>query len=1064
MNHWRLGIDLGSNSLGWAAVSLDADNEPDGLMAWGVRIFPDGRNPQNGESLAVARRIARGMRRNRDRRQSRVRAFARLLADYGLGVDVATSPYKARSDAASGRVAPSVLGRALLHLCRRRGFLSNRKTDTADKDASERKRQMNILQSYLDQNGITLGQFLHEREQAGLPLRFRASHPVTVEVDGTVHPVYPTRAMYLDEFATIRRAQADSLLTDAQWETLESALAFQRPLRPQAPGRCTFEDAPRASNHLPLAQTFRIVQEVNNLRYYKDGTSHDLTPEQRITLYELLESHQAVKFSSMRTRLKLGKESRFNLESERRQDLKGNATAALMRKRCSAHDIDWDAFPDATQDAIVQCMLDADTLQPFIEANATHGWNLPPALLETLHDTPLSSSFARLSATAMRKLLPLMREGLQYWDAATRVYGGHTDDRFATGEVLERLPYYGAIVNDATTPVRQSPSASADELEYGRIPNPTVHVALNQLRRVVNALLTRFGNPHQIHIELARELKNSPKRCAEIEKEIAKATAEREANVALLQSCGLPGHSPDDLIKIRLWKELAEAPTSDGPGGMCRVDIYTGKTISLAQCVSDEVEVEHILPFSRTYDNTMANKTVTFRYVNREKGDLTPAEYLMRKGGSAYEDALQRADKQLRAAKRWRFQTDAMDIFERAILRKLTGEEKAEYFENGADGAFIARQLKDTQYMARVAARYLVPVVGAKQRVLPVNGGMTALLRGKWRLDFAKRKGTDEERADHRHHAVDALVVALTSRSMVQRIGRATTEAQQRSGDYRAKVDVPMPAWLAEARNGELSQKYDAIAVSFKQDHTREGKLFEGTAYGLLSPADPARKQGYNAVTRRTLAKLKEKEVAQIRDTRLREAIVEALHSPAYAGLKWEAKLGKLAQEGVKIGHHIQHIRRVRILVTDQSIRPVPSAPYKGYSPESRAFCDVWKVPNVNKKGTFTGTFSYQATYISYADAKTYEGDDVALFRMHKPHPAAKHCMRLFKHDMVLLHYDGRPHLMRVAGFSSTNNRIDLRVHTETNGKQSYYSVNKAMSEQNMRKVQITPDGRVLLS
>jgi len=1061
MAQWRLGIDLGTNSLGWAAVTLDAELEPCGLKDWGVRIFPDGRDPQKGESLAVERRTARGMRRNRDRKQRRVRRFAGLLEEFGLSVATDISPYAARDLAARKPVDAPTLGRALLHLCRRRGFQSNRIADSNDKETGNLKVQMNLLQAHLDATGSTLGQFLYERLLAGEHVRFRGGQPVTITIDGKPQPVYPKRSMYMDEFQTIRDVQGNTLLSDEQWNALETGIAFQRPLMRQAVGRCTFEEEERGSRHLPISQTFRIVQEANNLRYLHRGTVYELTQEQRTALINALQKQKTLAFSAIRTKLlKLPRDSEFNLESLRRKELDGNTTAFSMRKLFAEHEMDWDTLSPDRQNSLVQCILEAQTREDFDKANVSQGWNLSASLLDACYGVHFPSSIGHLSVTAMQKLLPHMLTGMQYWDAATTVYGSHTAQGFETGEVLPELPYYGRVLQGATTPIRACGTANEDEIAYGRIPNPTVHVALNQLRQVVNALIARHGNPYQIHIELARDLKIGKKRKAEIEKEIATHTKEADRRKKELIACGIPNPSPADLLKMRLWEELADAGETDSTGGMMRIDIYTGKPMSLRQCMSDEVEIEHILPFSRTYDNTSANKTVTFRQTNRDKGNATPAEYMLMKGEAAYTAMLERARQRLRKSKQWRFNKDAMDIFERAVMRQLTAEEKAEYLEGGTEGLFIARQLKDTQYMARTAARYLVPVVGSSSRIIPVNGGVTSILRNKWKLDFAKKKGTDEERNDHRHHAVDALVVALTSRSMLQRIARATSDAQNAAKDYRAKLFVPMPQWLAHGWN-EMKHLYGQILISFRQDHSRESKLYQETAYGLLAKDDPAFKEGYNAVFRRAITGLKESELSQIRDAALRAAIVDATESPEYHGLKWEAKLGKLQQEGVLIGNTRQLLRRVRIVVKNQSIRRIPSARYKGYAPDAIAFCDIWKVPVTNIKRSFTGKFTYQASYVSYVDAKAFEGNEAGLFAKYKPHPAAKRCMRLHKEDMVTVLLGGSQALMRVAGFKS-DQRLYLRPHIQATMERQPFSITKLMQENDLRKVHITADGRLM--
>lgn len=1098
MSCWRLGLDVGSNSIGWAVVELVQNDNgsafiPSSLVDMGVRIFPDGREPAGtdkktgmpkvGESLAVTRRMARGMRRNRDRRLQRIRAFADKLVDFGLieqrGVagrreykvgiiNMGIDPYLARSNAASGEVTKEELARALFHLCKRRGFLSNRRTDGEDKDASERKSAMSGLAAILEERELTLGQYLKERIDAGLHVRFRGAE--FDDPEGTV-PIYPKRSMYANEFDAIRKAQGNRFLSNEQWDELFAILSFQRPLLPKVPGVCSFEHGrdgreghPRASRHLPIANTFRIMQEVNNLRFQSADGDVNLNAEQRLILCDALEHQKKMAFSKIRTLLKLKKTAKFNLESSSRKDLSGNATACDMRSLFKDHGMVWDEFDDGIRNDIVQTILDAHDFGDFIATNRERGWDLPAELVRDLSKKYYPSSHGHISRQCMEKLIPLMRGGMQYWEAARETYGDHTDySQFATGEVLEELPYYGEVLRGVTTPVRETPKTPDSERRYGKIANPTVHVALNQLRKLINALLKRYGTPFEIHIELARELKTAGKSYQELLKGLADNSKKNDMRRKIFEEC-FPGQTPSglDMVKMRLWEELAEDDGDGGSPAMTRMDVYTGRTISFRQLFSDEIEVEHILPYGRTYDNSIANRTVTFRDVNRRKGgDKLPYDFANGDVEIDAEAMLARAQR-LPRGKRWRFQPDAAEIYERILTKNMNAAERKMY-DADTSGAFIDRQLVDTQYISRVAARYLVPVVGAPSRVVPVNGHITNLIRNKWQINAIKAKGEEGERQDHRHHAEDALIVALADRALIKRIADETHSQQKRREEYRAKLWFPeRPAWVTDSRIKEVA---DRINVSFRGDHSREAKLYQETAYGLLPEGDRWRKEGFNAVMRRPILTLKESELSQIRDDAVRKAVVDFLCQPEVKAIKkWDDRLALLARTELRIGSAAKkiRIRKVRIVIKNQSVRPIPSAPYKGYAPDSVAFCDIWHAPKYNRSGKATGKWGYVGAYVNYADAVLFEGNEDGLHEAYKPHPAAKKVMRLFKNDMVMLTDEhGQESLIRVAGFSTTDNRLDVRSHSLSGGKQNFKTIPGLMEKRLMRKVHIDVDGRV---
>ena len=272
---YRLGLDVGTNSIGWAAISLDEKGGPCGVLDVGVRIFPDGRDKQSKTSNAVDRRIARGQRRRRDRYLKRRGHLMDALMEFGLmppdkdqrkkgqGLD----PYELRAQALNQPLEPYGLGRALFHLGQRRGFKSNRKVEGND-EAEGKKTSATIgeLRRKIEESGArTLGEFLARRHEKRETVRARENMDL-----------YPDRAMYQAEFDAIREQQEPQhRLHPDQWAKLREIIFYQRPLKPVEASWCQFEfdnEQRRAAKALPVFQEFRILQEVGNLKL-RAGTS-----------------------------------------------------------------------------------------------------------------------------------------------------------------------------------------------------------------------------------------------------------------------------------------------------------------------------------------------------------------------------------------------------------------------------------------------------------------------------------------------------------------------------------------------------------------------------------------------------------------------------------------------------------------------------------------------------------------------------------------------------------------------------------------------------------------------
>lgn len=1048
---WRLGLDLGTNSIGWVAYAL-ADAPC--LLGTGVRIFGDGREPaaagRVGEPLALARRMARQMRKQRDRKQLRKRELAAFIIDKGLlpkddearkrlfgNTDgaAAAHPLALRARAASEpKLDPYLLGRALMHLASRRGFLSNRKTDAGDKDDSQRKQEMRALDAEVAAAGQTLGQWLNDRRDANLPTRFRPDMGL-----------FPTRALYEAEFDAIREKQA-ATLSEEDWDALRALIFRQRPLKPVPRGKCRFyPEEDRLHRAMPSAQRFRLAQDLAHLEWLdEDGQPHKLDARQRLEVLRLLARQGSLSFKSLRA--KKGSDGQrlfpdavqFNREDAKTTGLKGDDTAQRMKKAGIPLDF-WLGLSLEVQDEIVETLLDSERDHEVRALAARHGFS--SARTEALVAMSFGRQTMSVGPTIARDAGTLMIEdGLTYAAAVERLGFHHSrEDEAGTHK---RLPYYGEALQGSTMGAMPGADPLREpEKHWGKIANPTVHVALNQLRKVVNALIDRHGPPAQIVVETNRQLKHSAAEREEIMRGQAKYQARNEELRKEAISLGAREPKGRDLLKLRLWRELDE-----GSDALTRRCLYCGKTIAGHQLFNGDAEIDHILPFSRTMDDSRPNLTVAHKDCNFSKGNETP---FGKWGHTDRWPTIAALAAEQPKSRRWRFQEDALDRFEAADYDVGDGGEKAT--------GFIARQMTDNAYIARLARRYLRTVCA---HAWSSSGQLTSLLRAHWRLN-APDMGLGEpphplkkDRADHRHHALDACVIGLIDRAMVKGVNTYS------GADGRTRYVVPaMPPGLRDAIKASLAE----IVVSHKPDHGLTGRFFNETAYGHIreDQRDPARPD-YDLVTRKGLLDMNEKELSQIRNPDLRGAVAAFLAARAGDNAALKKKLEDFqahweARKKAEGASHPGKPKRARLLIKNDSAEPISSAPYKRYARGAYAFVDIWRVPKGKKGAWKKDAFSYEGRFVSYREAaRPGIGDDKESYR---PHPAAKFVMRLFKDDCVAISRGGTRHIMKVQGFSTTNNKLDIVDARAANPAQSYVSINKLCDAMDMKRLFITPDG-----
>lgn len=1028
---YRLGLDLGANSIGWVCLKLDDTGRPAGIIKAGVRVYPDGRNPKDGTSLAAARRLPRSMRRTRDRylrrRKNLLNALTRLglmpVDDAGRQEVAILDPYQLRAAALSRKLTPHEFGRVLFHLNQHRGFKSNRKVDrSGDNEGGLIRTAAQELQAELLRGDHkTVGSYLAARHAKRLSVRVRLAGTGKL----SAYPFYPLREMVEAEFDAVWEAQAGHLrLSDDARAEVRKIIFFQRPLKESRIGRCWLErEEQRGYRAMPTAQAFRIAQDLAHLRLQLPGmVERPLSDDERILLRKQLLQGKSLSFDRVRKLLKLPAETDFNLATMRKDELVGAETAKTLggKKQLGAA---WHDLPLVAQDAAVAILLSAeneDEAAAYLE-NLDFGRDAARAAANAI----LPDGTTSLSLKAMARILPHLDAGLLYSDAVKAAgYAHHSDQR--TGEVRDRLPYYGELLFDR---IGTGTGEASDPLEkrWGRAPNPTVHVALNELRRVMNAIIDQHGTPGQIVVETLRDLGRSAMQKREAEREQKKNQETNDRRRLMLAEIGLPP-TGDNIMRLRLWEEQAADPLK-------RICPYTGKLITARAALSAEVEEDHILPFAVTLDDSTSNRVLVMREANRQKSRRSPFEAF---GHSPQWEDIEKNIEALPPNKKWRFAPDALEKF-------------------AADGDFLARHLADSATIARLARMYLD--VLAPGKVWSTPGRLTALLRAKLGLNSDSvlgKGGRLKDRTDHRHHAIDAVVVGLSDRGLLQRVSRAAGQTAGGGSRLLGNLEEPWPGFLPQ-----VSDAVREIVVSHKPDIGWQGALHNDTAYGRV---DTTGKKAPNVVVRRPLDSLvdwsREDVVKHVRDPVLGEKVASLLTATDKTERK--NRLLTLKHSG---GHQVRRVRMVERLENVTAIRNRKSgAAYKVVKLDSNHRTELWRLPGGKLSLVTVSTFD------AAKDAAP-DGKQCSRHNKRRPHPAAKLLLRLHKNDMVAVGVGNERRILRVVKMGSAG--VTMAPHNEAGNLKArdadksdafkYISAGASrLVASQARKVWVDPAGRLL--
>ena len=853
-----LGLDLGSTSIGWALIKESDDNRRE-VIRMGCRIIPldiDEKNSfEQGKSFTKnqERRKFRTMRRNNFRYKLRRAYLLQELKEHGMWdenlLHIAREQlWELRAKAVTEKISLTELGRVLYHLNQRRGFKSGSKHDLGDEDATKTQKEMLSKFQQLKNEGKTIGQKFYDEIKANPHYRVKEQ-------------TYPREA-YMEEYNAIMSCQQKfypEVLTDNFIHKLRDQIIFyQRPLKSQKKlvSICEFEGkwiknkdgetifigprvAPRSS---PLFQYERIWEVLNNIEIGREKLSLDVKKTLFSQLYEgkdlnssdikkLLGTDKDVNFSKIP-----GNTTYFKLK----KILSGTAFQQLLQFDVEKHIIDYEFIQPETGE-VQQKKIVAETIiqEPLYQLWHTiyaisdveeckkaliKKFNLPEEIAQKLAEIDfVKDGYGNKSAKAIRKLLPYLMEGKQFKDAESEA-----------GYRIQPIPE----IKD-----------KLDLLPKNSLRQPIVEKILNQLIHVVNQIIDpaeglvtpeeRKNGQFEIRIELARELKASKK---EREKILEKIKKNEESNKYIAEKLVKEYNLPPNRKNITKWKlyhvvDLKESKSkkdnkkfSNEASELNGICLYCGKPFSLTEALTGEnIDVDHIIPRAVYFDDSLDNKILVHSQCNRDKGNQTAYDYMKSKGEEALKLYIERVEKLYK-------------------IDEKKYEKKHKYLLMPSENIpedFLNRDLRETAYISRKAKEILQSITANQIQV--TSGAVTGKLRHLWGwnnilsddesnesietniadetqsnsddLTENQTTQTKKKRDDHRHHAIDALVIACTKQGLIQRIN--TLSSQEIQQQIRVDLKNSQVKLDAYENRHSLLEKY---LISQKPFETHEVK------------------------------------------------------------------------------------------------------------------------------------------------------------------------------------------------------------------------------------------------
>lgn len=788
-----LGLDLGSNSIGWAVITTSGENDSEiKIEAAGSRIIPlsvsDSDEFTKGQPITknADRTQRRTQRKGYDRYQLRRANLTAFLAQHNMRPSaelVGLSKlelWQLRAKAVNEKLALPQIGRVLYHINQKRGYKSA-KGDGDDK--TQREYVENIINRYKDitQKGVTVGELFFDE------LSKKDNYRVKEQI-------FPRKA-YVEEFNRVMECQKQfypQLFTDDNIAILRDEIIFyQRALKSckhlvsicdfqkreyKTPDGRTISTGPKvAPQSSPIAQTCKVWESVNNITLKnRRGAQFEITLSQRQQMFDYLDNNERLTLTEIYKILGINRSDGWNAGIGK--GIGGNNTKAAIRRALGAEyehlmkfnlkNVDTDIVNADTGEVLqvkstdylneplyrlwhtVYSIKDRDELARVIEKQ----FGLTDAtLIDNLYALDfVKAGYANKSAKAMCRILPYLELGLKYSEACLAAGFRHSQS-------LTKAENESRVLLDRLQPIAKN-----------ELRQPVVEKILNQMINVVNALMEKHGRFDEIRVELARELKQSKDERKQTTENIGKA---EKVNKTIAERIAKDYNLTPTRSRIQKYKMWEES------GHIC---FYCSNPVNVSEFLRGfEVEVEHILPRALYFDDSFSNKVCACRKCNHDKGKATAYDFMCGKSAGEFEQYLDRVESLYKAG----------TISRTKHERLLTPIDKI-------PTDFVTRQLHESRYIASKSREILQSVC---RDVTSTSGSVTSFIRHIWgwdrvleNINFDRYKAagltvtvTNEhkggtisterikgwtKRDDHRHHAIDALVIACTKQCYIQLI------------------------------------------------------------------------------------------------------------------------------------------------------------------------------------------------------------------------------------------------------------------------------------------------------
>ena len=783
---YSIGLDCGTTSVGWAALELDSNDEPRRIIKLGSRIFTAAENPKDGSPLAAPRREKRSMRRRLRRHRHRNERIRQLITDSGIlneeelytlfeGENL-PDIYQIRKEALDRKLTEKEFARVLIHIAQRRGFKSNRKS-TSDKEEGLLLAAVSENAKLMQEKGYrTVGEmFFADPKFKECKRNKGENYTNTISrdlIEKEIHLIFEAQLRLGNAYASkdIENRYAGIVLSQRSFEEGpgENSKYGGNQIEKMR-GKCTLiPEEPRAPKASYSFQLFSLWQKINSIRIIGNGESRELTDEERAEVFNLAHQKADLKFADIRKKLGLADNERFNLitypkdketeaveNSSRFNYLKAyhsmrKALDKNVKGRISH-------YSRETLDEIGEIFTLYKNDETILEKLNGINDEIDTEALMTLENF---KGFGHISVKACDMLIPYLEKGMKYYEACD---AAGLDFKAHGGVKSRYLPGYSEEISSLT--------------------NPVVRRAVSQTIKVINAIIREQGeSPVYINIELAREMSKDFRERQDDIKAIEKNRIQNEKALKRIRDeFGIINARGFDLVKYKLWEEQ---------DGVCA---YSLKKIPLEKLFEPGfAEVDHILPYSISFDDSYKNKVLVLAEENRMKGNRLPLEYLSGKRREAY---LVWVNANVRNFRK-----------KQIMLKERVTEEDKNRLRD--------RSLQDTQYLSRFLYNYIndrlefAPSASGKtKRVTSVNGAITSYIRKRWGISKIREDGD-------LHHAADAAVIACVTDGMIKRISDYTKYNEIR---YTEKSSDEA-SFIIDMQTGEVVDRFPFPYPEFRRE------------------------------------------------------------------------------------------------------------------------------------------------------------------------------------------------------------------------------------------------------